>query len=144
MCVAIIVYTSTGLEDPFSWHERAMHPPSTPPHPKKNTNKGNPGFVLIPSPHPHITPPLPPKTKHKGDPDFVLDCIDDAPTKAELLGYCSSKGLKVIASLGAGLKVRVCGMCVCMWCPCSSKGLRVIVCVCVWFRTIQAQGILNR
>jgi tRNA A37 threonylcarbamoyladenosine dehydratase len=47
--------------------------------------------------------------KPTGDPDFVLDCIDDAPTKAELLGYCSDKGLRVIASLGAGLKVRVYG-----------------------------------
>ncbi len=39
----------------------------------------------------------------------MLDCIDDVATKAELLGYCQAKGLRVIASLGAGLKVG--GMC---------------------------------
>lgn len=48
-------------------------------------------------PHPSLQP--------QGDPDFVLDCIDDVETKAELLGYCQAKGLRVIASLGAGLKV---------------------------------------
>ena len=42
----------------------------------------------------------------KGNPTNVLDCIDDVATKAELLGYCQTKGFKVIASLGAGLKVR--------------------------------------
>ena len=40
-----------------------------------------------------------------GSPTFVLDCIDDVNTKAELLGFCQSRGLKVVASLGAGGKV---------------------------------------
>ena len=74
------------------------------------------------------------KTKHKGDPAFVLDCIDDAPTKAELLGYCASKGLRVIASLGAGLKVRVCvGVCGCVY-VCGGG---------VWFRSIQARATIG-
>lgn len=78
-------------------------------------------------PHSHPSPPSSSHThpftprKKPGDPDFVLDCIDDAPTKAELLGYCVTKGLRVIASLGAALKV---GVCVCMlgvwWCQPNS------------------------
>ena len=29
-------------------------------------------------------------------PALVLDCIDDLPTKAELLGYCHEHGLRVL------------------------------------------------
>ena len=39
-----------------------------------------------------------------GNPDYVLDCIDDVKTKAELLAFCSKKGLKVLTSMGAGGK----------------------------------------
>lgn len=35
---------------------------------------------------------------------FVLDCIDDLATKAELIAQCSQKGLRVLSSMGAGLK----------------------------------------
>lgn len=35
---------------------------------------------------------------------FVLDCIDDLATKAELIAQCSRKGLRVLSSMGAGLK----------------------------------------
>lgn len=35
---------------------------------------------------------------------FVLDCIDDLATKAELIAHCSQKGLRVLSSMGAGLK----------------------------------------
>lgn len=35
---------------------------------------------------------------------FVLDCIDDLATKAELIAQCSKKGLRVLSSMGAGLK----------------------------------------
>ena len=37
-------------------------------------------------------------------PALVLDCIDDLPTKAELLGYCHEQGLRVLCALGAGGK----------------------------------------
>jgi len=37
-------------------------------------------------------------------PAYVVDCIDDVSTKAELIAYCISHGLKIIASLGAGAK----------------------------------------
>lgn len=46
-----------------------------------------------------------------GEAAFILDCIDDVPTKADLLGYCQSHGLRVICSLGAALKAdptRIC------------------------------------
>ncbi|RYG45665.1 hypothetical protein EON67_10355, partial [archaeon] len=36
-----------------------------------------------------------------GSPDFVLDCIDDIPTKAELLQFCHDHKLRVVSSLGA-------------------------------------------
>lgn len=35
---------------------------------------------------------------------FVLDCIDDLNTKAELIAQCSRRGLRVLSSMGAGLK----------------------------------------
>lgn len=35
---------------------------------------------------------------------FVLDCIDDLATKAELIDQCSRRGLRVLSSMGAGLK----------------------------------------
>lgn len=35
---------------------------------------------------------------------FVLDCIDDLATKAELIAQCSRRGLRVLSSMGAGLK----------------------------------------
>eukprot|EP00904_Undaria_pinnatifida_P007541 jgi/Undpi1/3917/HiC_scaffold_16.g07285.m1 len=35
---------------------------------------------------------------------FVLDCIDDLATKAELIEQCSRRGLRVLSSMGAGLK----------------------------------------
>lgn len=35
---------------------------------------------------------------------FVLDCIDDLVTKAELIAQCSQRGLRVLSSMGAGLK----------------------------------------
>ena len=35
---------------------------------------------------------------------FVLDCIDDLVTKAELIAACSKRGLRVLSSMGAGLK----------------------------------------
>jgi len=37
-------------------------------------------------------------------PTYVLDCIDDLNTKAELLAACRAKGLRVLASMGAGGK----------------------------------------
>jgi tRNA A37 threonylcarbamoyladenosine dehydratase len=39
-----------------------------------------------------------------GRPDWVLDCIDDKDTKTDLLAYCVGKGIRVLASLGAGGK----------------------------------------
>ncbi|KAG8813506.1 hypothetical protein FRC19_002381 [Serendipita sp. 401] len=36
--------------------------------------------------------------------DWVIDAIDNIKTKVDLLSYCHSKGLKVIASMGAGAK----------------------------------------
>ena len=44
---------------------------------------------------------------HDGEgrrPDFVLDCIDNIGSKVELLHYCHSNSLPVIASMGAGCK----------------------------------------
>lgn len=35
---------------------------------------------------------------------FVLDCIDDLATKSELIAQCSKRGLRVLSSMGAGLK----------------------------------------
>eukprot|EP00602_Paraphysomonas_sp_CaronLab_P000400 CAMPEP_0185033010 /NCGR_PEP_ID=MMETSP1103-20130426/21604_1 /TAXON_ID=36769 /ORGANISM="Paraphysomonas bandaiensis, Strain Caron Lab Isolate" /LENGTH=489 /DNA_ID=CAMNT_0027569131 /DNA_START=8 /DNA_END=1477 /DNA_ORIENTATION=- len=40
----------------------------------------------------------------EGAPDYVLDCIDDVNTKAELLAYCTQKGIRVLTSMGAGGK----------------------------------------
>ena len=37
-------------------------------------------------------------------PDYVLDCIDDVPTKADLMAACHRLELKLISSLGAGAK----------------------------------------
>jgi tRNA A37 threonylcarbamoyladenosine dehydratase len=39
-----------------------------------------------------------------GKPDFVLDCIDNIKTKAELINYCCSRGLRIVSSMGAGAK----------------------------------------
>lgn len=43
-----------------------------------------------------------------GSPDMVLDCIDDVATKVDLIAECRRRGLRVIASMGAGAKVRAC------------------------------------
>jgi tRNA threonylcarbamoyladenosine dehydratase len=47
----------------------------------------------------------------EGKPDFVLgifstdaDCIDHLQTKAELIHYCLSNGIKIMSSMGAGAK----------------------------------------
>lgn len=37
--------------------------------------------------------------------DWVIDAIDNISTKVDLLSYCHSKGIKVIASMGAGAKM---------------------------------------
>jgi len=37
-------------------------------------------------------------------PDFVLDCIDDAPTKTQLLRYCHTHGIRVVSAMSAGAK----------------------------------------
>ena len=37
-------------------------------------------------------------------PDYVLDCIDDRDTKVALLSFCRARGLRVLASMGAGGK----------------------------------------
>ena len=37
-------------------------------------------------------------------PDFVLDCIDDPPTKVDLLGACQRRKLRVMSAQGAGAK----------------------------------------
>lgn len=39
-----------------------------------------------------------------GNPDFVIDCIDNVPTKVELIRLCVSKNIKVIVSMGSGAK----------------------------------------
>ena len=39
-----------------------------------------------------------------GRPDFVLDCIDDVKTKCDLLIYCTTHGIPVLTSFGAGGK----------------------------------------
>ena len=39
-----------------------------------------------------------------GAPDYVLDCIDDRDTKVALLTFCRARGLRVLASMGAGGK----------------------------------------
>ena len=39
-----------------------------------------------------------------GEPDYVLDCIDNIDTKVNLLAECVGRGLRVIASAGAGAK----------------------------------------
>lgn len=61
-----------------------------------------------------------------GAPDFVLDCIDDVQTKAELLAYCTKKGIKVLTSMGAGGKadptsIRVGPLSECVKDPLASK-----------------------
>jgi tRNA A37 threonylcarbamoyladenosine dehydratase len=40
-----------------------------------------------------------------GSPDYVLDCIDDVETKAALLVHCQTRGVRVIASMGAGARI---------------------------------------
>ena len=42
----------------------------------------------------------------EGSPDLVVDAIDDITTKAQLLRCCVQKDLKVVASMGAGARVR--------------------------------------
>ena len=39
-----------------------------------------------------------------GNPDFVLDCIDDIPTKASLIGYCKKNNIRMLSAMGAGAK----------------------------------------
>ncbi|TPX50448.1 hypothetical protein SeMB42_g02252 [Synchytrium endobioticum] len=39
-----------------------------------------------------------------GNPDYVLDCIDNIDTKVELIRYCVTRNLKIVASMGAGAK----------------------------------------
>ena len=44
---------------------------------------------------------------HDGEgrrPDYVLDCIDNITSKVDLLHYCHSHSLPVVASMGAGCK----------------------------------------
>ena len=38
-------------------------------------------------------------------PDFVVDAIDNRQTKTELIQFCSSRGIKVVSSMGAGGRV---------------------------------------
>jgi len=38
-------------------------------------------------------------------PDFVVDCIDNTDTKADLIQYCSEKGIKIVSSMGSGGKI---------------------------------------
>eukprot|EP00445_Apocalathium_hangoei_P027344 CAMPEP_0203922284 /NCGR_PEP_ID=MMETSP0359-20131031/62324_1 /ASSEMBLY_ACC=CAM_ASM_000338 /TAXON_ID=268821 /ORGANISM="Scrippsiella Hangoei, Strain SHTV-5" /LENGTH=1343 /DNA_ID=CAMNT_0050850125 /DNA_START=1 /DNA_END=4032 /DNA_ORIENTATION=+ len=56
---------------------------------------------------------------HPRRPTLVVDCIDDVPTKADLLAFCVSAGLPVISALGSGCKSDPTQLCV-------SKGLRDI------------------
>ena len=44
----------------------------------------------------------------RDSPALVLDCIDDLTTKAELLGYCLQRGLRLLCALGAGGKADAC------------------------------------
>ena len=53
------------------------------------------------------SPSLPPAL-----PTYVLDCIDDIQTKSELLSYCKDQNLRVICSLGAGLKADPTRLCI--------------------------------
>jgi tRNA A37 threonylcarbamoyladenosine dehydratase len=39
-----------------------------------------------------------------GNPDWVLDCIDNIPTKVDLLAYCHKHNIKVFSAMGAGGK----------------------------------------
>lgn len=39
-----------------------------------------------------------------GNPDYVLDAIDNIDTKVALLVACRRRGIKVLASAGAGAK----------------------------------------
>jgi tRNA A37 threonylcarbamoyladenosine dehydratase len=39
-----------------------------------------------------------------GNPTFVVDAIDNIDTKVDLLQFCSSRGIPVISSMGAGCK----------------------------------------
>ncbi|KAI5796279.1 hypothetical protein DFH27DRAFT_563294 [Peziza echinospora] len=46
-----------------------------------------------------------------GDPSYVVDAIDNIDTKVDLLAYCVGKGVRVVASMGAGCKsdpTRIC------------------------------------
>lgn len=44
----------------------------------------------------------------RDSPALVLDCIDDLTTKAELLGYCLQRDLRLLCALGAGGKADAC------------------------------------
>lgn len=37
-------------------------------------------------------------------PSYVVDCIDNIDAKAELLAYCKNNKIRVISSMGAGMK----------------------------------------
>lgn len=50
-------------------------------------------------------------------PTFVVDCIDDVPTKADLLSACVERGLCVVSALGSGAKGDPTQLCV-------ARGLR--------------------
>ena len=39
-----------------------------------------------------------------GQPDYVIDCIDDLPSKCQLIAYCLKHKINVISSGGAGMK----------------------------------------
>ncbi|OMH83708.1 tRNA threonylcarbamoyladenosine dehydratase [Zancudomyces culisetae] len=39
-----------------------------------------------------------------GNPDYVIDCIDNITTKLDLLKYCYDNNLRVISSMGSGMK----------------------------------------
>lgn len=40
----------------------------------------------------------------EGNPTLVLDCIDNTPTKLDLLEYCMSKNIQVVSASGAGCR----------------------------------------
>lgn len=62
---------------------------------------------------------------------FVLDCIDDLVTKAELIAQCSKKGLRVLSSMGAGLKSDPTRLHIAKLADCCKDRLAMRVCVSV-------------
>jgi len=35
----------------------------------------------------------------------VVDCIDNTETKADLIAYCNSNGIRIVSSMGSGGKI---------------------------------------